>query len=312
MDAQEIMKILAHDEYKFPREALEQAIAKRDEIIPHLLGSLERVVSNPEKVIEEEDYSHLYAIYLLAQFREKRAYPLIVNIASLPAKTVDILLADTITEGLSAILASVCDGDTSLIESLAENRAAEEYVRSAALHSLLVLVACEIRTREEVMQYYASLFRNKLEKEHSFVWDGLISCATDLYPEEVYEDIKKAYENDLADEWVADLDWINKQMTLGKEALLSKLKEDNHLIEDTIQEMEGWAWHTESADSPEKELNDLLSEILLSRNLDNPPKIDANFEENKAQMPYRAPKKVGRNEPCPCGSGKKYKKCCGA
>jgi uncharacterized protein YecA (UPF0149 family) len=28
--------------------------------------------------------------------------------------------------------------------------------------------------------------------------------------------------------------------------------------------------------------------------------------------PYRAPQKVGRNEPCPCGSGKKYKKCCGA
>jgi uncharacterized protein YecA (UPF0149 family) len=27
----------------------------------------------------------------------------------------------------------------------------------------------------------------------------------------------------------------------------------------------------------------------------------------KSQSP-----KVGRNEPCPCGSGKKYKKCCGA
>ncbi len=24
-----------------------------------------------------------------------------------------------------------------------------------------------------------------------------------------------------------------------------------------------------------------------------------------------ADKRVGRNEPCPCGSGKKYKKCCG-
>ncbi|RLB94265.1 MAG: hypothetical protein DRH26_01740, partial [Deltaproteobacteria bacterium] len=24
-----------------------------------------------------------------------------------------------------------------------------------------------------------------------------------------------------------------------------------------------------------------------------------------------AEKKVGRNEPCTCGSGKKYKKCCG-
>jgi uncharacterized protein len=26
----------------------------------------------------------------------------------------------------------------------------------------------------------------------------------------------------------------------------------------------------------------------------------------------RAGDKVGRNDPCPCGSGKKFKKCCGA
>jgi preprotein translocase subunit SecA len=26
----------------------------------------------------------------------------------------------------------------------------------------------------------------------------------------------------------------------------------------------------------------------------------------------KSTKKVGRNDPCPCGSGKKYKKCCGA
>ena len=29
------------------------------------------------------------------------------------------------------------------------------------------------------------------------------------------------------------------------------------------------------------------------------------------QQPVTVSKKVGRNEPCPCGSGKKYKKCCG-
>lgn len=31
----------------------------------------------------------------------------------------------------------------------------------------------------------------------------------------------------------------------------------------------------------------------------------------EASKPYVAPKKVGRNDPCPCGSGKKYKNCCG-
>ena len=30
-----------------------------------------------------------------------------------------------------------------------------------------------------------------------------------------------------------------------------------------------------------------------------------------AKQPVKVGKKVGRNDPCPCGSGKKYKKCCG-
>jgi preprotein translocase subunit SecA len=28
------------------------------------------------------------------------------------------------------------------------------------------------------------------------------------------------------------------------------------------------------------------------------------------RVPFVRSEKVGRNEPCPCGSGKKYKKCC--
>ncbi len=34
-------------------------------------------------------------------------------------------------------------------------------------------------------------------------------------------------------------------------------------------------------------------------------------EEKKKKPVRRTEKKVGRNDPCPCGSGKKYKKCCG-
>jgi uncharacterized protein YecA (UPF0149 family) len=30
------------------------------------------------------------------------------------------------------------------------------------------------------------------------------------------------------------------------------------------------------------------------------------------QQPVLKGKQAGRNDPCPCGSGKKYKKCCGA
>jgi uncharacterized protein len=38
----------------------------------------------------------------------------------------------------------------------------------------------------------------------------------------------------------------------------------------------------------------------------------AEEEEARAQPFRREEPKIGRNEPCPCGSGKKYKRCCGA
>jgi predicted aspartyl protease len=42
-------------------------------------------------------------------------------------------------------------------------------------------------------------------------------------------------------------------------------------------------------------------------------RIDFVEEARKAEgpLPPRASRKVGRNDPCPCGSGKKYKNCCG-
>jgi SWIM/SEC-C metal-binding protein len=59
-----------------------------------------------------------------------------------------------------------------------------------------------------------------------------------------------------------------------------------------IFEKNGWKYTIElEADKPEN-IKDL--EILL-----NPLKTKI------------AEKKVGRNDPCPCGSGKKHKKCCG-
>ena len=35
------------------------------------------------------------------------------------------------------------------------------------------------------------------------------------------------------------------------------------------------------------------------------------YKEQKESTTIRKGKKIGRNDPCPCGSGKKYKKCCG-
>ncbi|MBR1445206.1 MAG: SEC-C domain-containing protein [Firmicutes bacterium] len=55
-------------------------------------------------------------------------------------------------------------------------------------------------------------------------------------------------------------------------------------------------------------------------NLYNLPQWKNIFSENQLKVFYKNQKnsktyvreeKIGRNDPCPCGSGKKYKKCCG-
>jgi len=40
--------------------------------------------------------------------------------------------------------------------------------------------------------------------------------------------------------------------------------------------------------------------------------LSADVEASADRVPFRRPPKIGRNEPCPCGSGSKYKRCCGS
>ena len=61
---------------------------------------------------------------------------------------------------------------------------------------------------------------------------------------------------------------------------------------ESVFEKNGWKYKIELEPDKPESIKDL--EILL-----NPLETRA------------AEKKVGRNQPCPCGSNKKYKKCCG-
>jgi peptide deformylase len=59
--------------------------------------------------------------------------------------------------------------------------------------------------------------------------------------------------------------------------------------------------------------NDGLTAIAVQHEMDHFEGeliIDSKADQTLKQQPIKKDKKIGRNEPCPCGSGKKYKKCC--
>jgi hypothetical protein len=187
--------------------------------------------------------AHIYAMYLLAQFRERRAYPLMVQFFSTPGEITLDVTGGVVTETLGRMLASVCHGDIALITALVENEQANVYVRDAALRSLVSVVACGEQTREDVLAYYQSLFQGRLPREFSILWNGLVWSSTHLCPEELYEDIKQAYEEGLVENGVIGLEDVEATLNMGKELVLDDLQNDKRysLITDTISEMEGWA-----------------------------------------------------------------------
>jgi hypothetical protein len=292
MTIPEILAELKRKSGKCPHQAITEAVAQREAIIPELLRMLEEDTENLAEIAPQGGYlAHLYAMFLLAQFREPRAYPLLVKFFRAEYTLVDMAVADVMTDGLDRMLASTCHGDTSLIEGMIEDATLDEYIRSAALGALGVLVVEGEKSRDEVMAYFAELFRGKLEREFSYVWAYLVSKSCDLYPEEVLPDIEQAFAEGLIDTGCIGKDWVERTMAAGKERTLAKLGSEfrEHFIMDTIKEMGQWACYKASGTPATTPLSPLMG----------------------IPAPVRTAPKVGRNEPCPCGSGKKYKRCCG-
>ena len=76
-------------------------------------------------------------------------------------------------------------------------------------------------------------------------------------------------------------------------------------VESTNEARGSWEEKTKK----DEQENRLLEAICVQHEIDHLNGITIHDRENKTK-PMVSQKKVGRNDPCPCGSGKKFKKCC--
>ena len=286
----------------FQREALQEAIKIQEEITPALLDIIAFSANKPESLEENPEYmGFIYALFLLAQFREVKAYPLIIKYISSFSNDDDALenIGDFITEDLGNILASICGGDLNPIKQVIENPNLNDYIRSAALEAFIVLYKHDLLTRAELIGYFSSLFNTKLEQKETFVWSSLASYCCDIHPDELYDDLLECFNKGYIDLHIIDKDDIYRSQQESKAQVLASLKSNTRLqiMTDIIGDMELWACFQPQTESRHHDTKNDFSNALVQDS-------DVFSPQSKKSV------KVGRNDPCPCGSGKKFKKCC--
>lgn len=69
---------------------------------------------------------------------------------------------------------------------------------------------------------------------------------------------------------------------------------------------------TDDREISEEDIKKAAGKFIEREQVAKPTSTNMDSTSGSINKTVRGVKKIGRNDPCPCGSGKKYKKCCGA
>ena len=298
MTKQEVLETIRDFSENFPREAIKIIQENRESYISELLDSLDYVYRNANELREERSdyFLHTYAMYLLAEFRERRAFPLLIKLLRLSENEIDYVLGNGLTEGFSRILFSTFDEENiEMLTSVIEENELFEWARLSAINAYGLLVKEGIISNEAGISYLRTLINDKLPSDDSeVVFTAIVGGIIDAKLVELIPEVRLLYDNGKVDEQV-----------YGKydgfiDSLFWRDRLKPSYIGDTISELGWWACFKKEANE-RPEINEGSLESILEE-----------IREDAAQknVVTRKIKKVGRNDPCPCESGKKYKKCC--
>ncbi len=148
------------------------------------------------------------------------------------------------------------------------------------------------------------------QKTGQIFWGNYFAIEKGIYeqllanPEEVVtgtvEELAKKY-NTTLQIMVGFLDGINESLVtpnpieeMTAETVVSLNFDNEKLYYNMVEASADWLYNL-------PQWNDILTEARRKEL----------YLEQKKSGTIVKPKKIGRNDPCPCGSGKKYKKCCG-
>jgi len=275
---------------RLPVEAIRAAQADRDALVPMFLRTIDDFLSSKRPA----DPNALFFIFhLLGEWREKSAYRSLAAFLRLPRDVLETILGDCITETTHRVMAAVFDGAPDPLYEIIRDPEADEFVRAKMCQALAMLTRRSELPRDATAAFLRDCYAQLEPQKDCYVRSGWVDAVSWLGLTELKPLVQQAFLRGSIDPiWLAFKDFEEDLQYTVDHPEAEPLHADGNLtlFGETVAEMSGWAGF-----EPKPPRNETSNWGLL----------------DSFGMPHREPlRKIGRNDPCPCGSGKKFKKCC--
>ena len=319
--SENVPKILASLDFQddtFPRQALLDAREHRDEIIPELLRAFEenvRVIESDEK--RPWSWLPTMAMNLLVEFRCKELLPIMLHALRLPCNQVDLVFGDSLMDAVPGMLHHL-GAEEDDFDTIIRDRKSNEFVRWSMLSGFFYFARDGRLSQDELIECLRTYLNEAVETRDYDLTAPLIDKLSKCGAVSALPDIENAYAKGVVNEDIISIDDVRKHLNedadeTAFQGVLDALQDG---FSDCISRMEGWYCF-----QPKKKI--ITSNVDFSNIPVTPPREPKvpTFSPSHQQVlpshqqvssvPIRNENPhVGRNDPCPCGSGKKHKKCC--
>jgi uncharacterized protein len=292
MEPQAILAHLAQDE-GLPEAAILAARERWAEVAPLLIDLVERAAAG-DPAARALQPALFVGFHLLGERQEKAAYRPLARLLAIDADAIDALLGNATVETAHRVMAAVFDGDPKPLHDVIEAEHADPFVRSRMVETLALLVLRGGLERDAVARYLRDAFMNLRPHGENHVWVGWQAAIAMLGLKELAPLVRKAFDRGLIDPALMSLEDFRSDLryALAHPDKPWPLGEREYApFEDALGDLAGW--YAVADDEPGPAEDD--------------PFAGAYGSVESAVNPFR---NVGRNDPCPCGSGRKFKKCC--
>lgn len=278
-----------------PVIALTGCLAHFDVAAPRLRPILEEAASGAR--LDETDANlFFHAFHLLGAGRDSLSFKPLLRLLRLSEEEMAWLLGDAAAVTLPQVAAGMFDGDADALFEAISDRQINEHIRSSLIGAAAFLTWEGRVDRGMTERFLQRFYDDRLADDGDAAWDSWQEAIALLGLRSFVPLVERARADDLLPDMLIDEDFFAEELARA-ESFPSDVTRFSDAglgyIEDIVETLESFGF-----DDEEEDLYDLP---------------DAGYEDGDraplepAVNPFRH---VGRNDPCPCGSGKKAKKCC--